>query len=70
MAYITSHDVADGPRLMNVLLGPMLRNVEFGDGSIESVKWFLDTADQSSNPTLQNIVQAVRHALSSAGSRS
>jgi 1,4-alpha-glucan branching enzyme len=58
VAYITSHDVADGPRLMNVLLGPMLQNAGFGDGSIESVKTFVDTADQSSNPTLQNTVQA------------
>ncbi len=32
VAYITSHDVADAPRLMNVLLGPMLQAAGLGDG--------------------------------------
>jgi 1,4-alpha-glucan branching enzyme len=58
VAYITSHDVADGPRLMNVLLGPMLQAVGLGDGQIASVSAAVDGADNSSNATLINAVQA------------
>jgi 1,4-alpha-glucan branching enzyme len=56
--YITSHDVADGPRLMNVILGPMLAVAGLGPGDIVSVSNAVDTADTTSNPTLRNLVQA------------
>ncbi|MGA2419994.1 MAG: alpha-amylase family glycosyl hydrolase, partial [Candidatus Acidiferrum sp.] len=56
--YITSHDVADAPRLMNVLLGPMLQAAGLGDGGVENVKDAVDSADSSPNPTLQATVQA------------
>ncbi len=58
VAYITSHDVADAPRLMNVLLGPMLQAAQLGDGQIASVKTAVDGADFSSNATLHTTVQA------------
>jgi 1,4-alpha-glucan branching enzyme len=56
--YITSHDVADAPRLMNVLLGPMLRAAGLGDGGVDNVRWAVDGADSSTNATLQATVQA------------
>lgn len=56
--YITSHDVADAPRLMNVILGPMLQAANLGDGGIQSVANAVDTADSSSNPALQAAVQS------------
>lgn len=56
--YITSHDVADAPRLMNVLLGPMMRAAGLGDGGMENVENAVDGADSSSDPTLQATVQA------------
>ena len=56
--YITSHDVADAPRLMNVLLGPMLQAARLGDGSVDNVKSAVDGADSSTNSTLQTTVQA------------
>lgn len=56
--YITSHDVADAPRLMNVLLGPMLQAARLGDGSVDNVKSAIDGADSSTNSTLQTTVQA------------
>lgn len=58
VSYITSHDVADAPRLMKVLIGPMLQAAGLGDGQIDSVKAALDGADISSNATLHNTVQA------------
>lgn len=59
VAYITSHDVADGaPRLMNVLLGPMLQAAGLGDSCIRSVKAAVDGADQSTNPALHATIQA------------
>ncbi len=54
--YITSHDVADGPRLMNILLGPMLQAAGLGDTSIQSVSNAVDGADTSSNATLKATV--------------
>jgi len=54
--YITSHDVADGPRLMNIILGPMLQSAGLGDGSVQNVRWAVDTVDTSSNGTLRNAV--------------
>ena len=56
--YITSHDVADGPRLMNIILGPMLQAAGLGDGGVQNVRGAVDGADTSSNPTLQASVQA------------
>lgn len=56
--YITSHDVADAPRLMNVLLGPMMQAAGLGDGGMENVENAVDGADSSSDPTLQATVQA------------
>ncbi|HEV3145525.1 MAG TPA: alpha-amylase family glycosyl hydrolase [Gemmataceae bacterium] len=58
VAYFTSHDVADAPRLMNILLGPMLQATGLGDGQIDSVKAAVDGADSSSNATLHTTVQA------------
>jgi len=55
--YITSHDVADGPRLMNIILGPMLQNAGLGDGGVQNVRSAVDSADTSSNPVLQSTVQ-------------
>jgi 1,4-alpha-glucan branching enzyme len=56
--YITSHDVADGPRLMNIILGPMLQAAGLGDGGVQNVRSAVDGADTSSNRTLQATVQA------------
>lgn len=56
--YITSHDVADAPRLMNVLLGPMLQAAGLGDGGVDNVRWAVDSVDSSTNGTLQATVQA------------
>jgi len=55
--YITSHDVADAPRLMNVILGPMLQAAQLGDGGVQSVRSAVDGADTSSNPALVAAVQ-------------
>jgi 1,4-alpha-glucan branching enzyme len=54
--YVTSHDVADGPRLMNVILGPLLSAAGLGDGSIANVRWAIDSADGSGNAALQSVV--------------
>jgi 1,4-alpha-glucan branching enzyme len=54
--YITSHDVADACRLMNLILGPMLRSAGLGDGSILNVSWAVDNVDGLSNPTLRSTV--------------
>jgi 1,4-alpha-glucan branching enzyme len=56
--YITSHDVADGPRLTNVILGPMLAAAGLGEGGVENVRNAVDTADSTSNPALRATVQA------------
>jgi 1,4-alpha-glucan branching enzyme len=56
--YITSHDVADGPRLMNVLLGSMLPAAGLGDGGIASVKAAVDGAANSTDANLHNTVQS------------
>jgi 1,4-alpha-glucan branching enzyme len=58
VAYLTSHDVADAPRLMNVLLGPMLRAAGLGDGGLDNVRWAVDNADSSPNATLRSTVEA------------
>lgn len=56
--YITSHDVADAPRLMNYLLGPALQAANLGDGGILSVSSAVDNADSTSNSALQAAVQS------------
>jgi 1,4-alpha-glucan branching enzyme len=56
--YITSHDVADAPRLMNIILGPMLKDAGLGDGGLQNVRIAIDGADTSSNPMLKDTVQA------------
>jgi hypothetical protein len=60
--YITSHDVADGPSLMNVILGPMLQAAGLGDGGVQNVRSAVDGADTSSK-TLQTTVQAALHRV-------
>jgi 1,4-alpha-glucan branching enzyme len=61
--YITSHDVADAPRLVNVIPGPMLQAAALGDGSVENVRSAVDGADSSPNPTLQTTVQKAMHRV-------
>jgi hypothetical protein len=56
--YITSHDVADAPRLMNIILGPMLQSAGLGDGGVANVRWAVDSVDSSSNTALQGNVAA------------
>lgn len=51
--YITSHDVADGPRLMNVILGSML-----GTNDIAAVSTAVDNADKTTDTNLKTTVQA------------
>jgi 1,4-alpha-glucan branching enzyme len=36
--YATSHDVADGPRMMNVILGSILQTYGLGDGSVQNIR--------------------------------
>jgi 1,4-alpha-glucan branching enzyme len=43
--YITSHDVADAERLMNLILGPMLSSAGLAGNDIDGVKWAVDNAD-------------------------
>jgi len=61
--YITSHDVADAPRLMNIILGPMLQVSGLGNGGVDNVRGAVDSADTSSNPTLQTTVQSALHRV-------
>jgi glycosidase len=42
--YVTSHDVANAPRMMNVVLGPLLQAAGLGDGSLPNVRAAVDTA--------------------------
>jgi len=59
--YITSHDVADAPRLMNVVLAPMLQAAGLWNSNlsdVDNVRNAVDGADSSTNPTLQSTVQA------------
>ena len=52
--YVTSHDVADGPRLMNIVLGPMLQSAGLGDGTVANVRWAVDNVDGAGNATLRS----------------
>jgi hypothetical protein len=56
--YITSHDVADAPRLMNIVLGPMLQSAGLGDGGVPSVRAAVDGVDSSSDTNLRTTVDA------------
>ena len=42
--YATSHDVADAPRLMNTLLGSVLREQRLGPGDVPDVRAAVDTS--------------------------
>jgi pullulanase/glycogen debranching enzyme len=55
--YATSHDVQGNPRMMNVILGPMLPNLGLGSGDYISVKAVVD------NPQNPAAVAAVQTAL-------
>jgi 1,4-alpha-glucan branching enzyme len=59
VAYITSHDVADAPRLMNVLLGSMLTSDGPGDDPVDRVKWAVDHADEIQATGIQVAAQRV-----------
>jgi pullulanase/glycogen debranching enzyme len=56
--YVTSHDVADAPRLMNVILGSILTSQGLGPADIASIRAIIDGA-----PTDNRIVGAVYFAL-------
>jgi 1,4-alpha-glucan branching enzyme len=56
--YITSHDVADAIRLMNVILGPMIAAAHLGGNDLAGVRWAVDTAPGSSDANLKGTVQA------------
>jgi 1,4-alpha-glucan branching enzyme len=56
--YVTSHDVQQAPRLMNVVLGPMLQSAGLGDGSVPNVRWAVDNVDGAANAVLRNTVDA------------
>jgi len=53
--YATSHDVQGAPRMMNVILGPMLQNAGLGDGGIDNVKTFMDQTQATSGTGLIDI---------------
>ena len=53
--YATSHDVQAAPRMMNVILGPMLQNAGLGDGGVSNVKTFMDQTQGSSGTGLIDI---------------
>ena len=48
--YVTSHDVANAPRMMNVILGPLLVERELGDGSVASVAAAVDATRNTAMP--------------------
>jgi 1,4-alpha-glucan branching enzyme len=58
ISYITSHDVADAPRLMNVILGSILRDQGLGPGDVPNVRSVVDGTS-----TDGRIVGAVNFAL-------
>jgi 1,4-alpha-glucan branching enzyme len=58
VSYVTSHDVADAPRLMNVLLGSILQTQQLGPGDVPNVRSVVD-----GSPTESRIVGAVSFAL-------
>ncbi|HEX4808395.1 MAG TPA: alpha-amylase family glycosyl hydrolase, partial [Bryobacteraceae bacterium] len=56
--YITSHDVADAARLMNVILGPMLASAGLAGDDIDGIKWAVDNADTWSDTRVRDTVLA------------
>lgn len=42
ISYVTSHDVADAPRLMNVILGSILQGQQLGRGDVANVRSVID----------------------------
>jgi glycosidase len=58
--YATSHDVQNAPRMMNVILSPMLQQLGLGDGSVENVK---DTVDNTRNACAGAAIQAALDRL-------
>jgi 1,4-alpha-glucan branching enzyme len=42
VAYVTSHDVSDAPRLMNVILGSIIRDQHLGAGDVANVRAIVD----------------------------
>ena len=64
VCYITSHDVQNMPRLVNLVLGPMLQAAGLGDGQYMSVERAMDNADGSSSAVSKQLVaQALRQAF-------
>jgi len=59
VAYITSHDVADAPRLMNVILGSLLPSAALGVDPIDRIKWAVDFADAMQAAEIQVAAQRV-----------
>lgn len=45
--YTTSHDVQGAPRMMNVILGPILQSLGLGDGGVDNVKQTLDSTQNT-----------------------
>jgi 1,4-alpha-glucan branching enzyme len=60
--YATSHDVANAPRMMNVILGPLLQQQGLGDGGVRNVRTVLDAPARGA-PTNACAQQAVSDAL-------
>jgi pullulanase/glycogen debranching enzyme len=58
IGYVTSHDVADAPRLMNVVLGSILQGQGLGSGDVQNVRAIVD-----GTPADSRIVGAVSFAL-------
>jgi len=56
--YITSHDVADAERLMNLILGPMLSSAGLAGNDIAGVKWAVDNADTGPDARVKATVMA------------
>jgi 1,4-alpha-glucan branching enzyme len=57
--YITSHDVADAPRLMNFILGPMLQAGNLGDGGVRNVRDAIGSADTALQTAVQTALRRV-----------
>jgi 1,4-alpha-glucan branching enzyme len=58
VCYVTSHDVADAPRLMNVILGSIIQQQGLGAGDVPTIRSIVD-----GSPTDPRIVGAVSFAL-------
>ena len=58
ISYVTSHDVADGPRLMNVILGSILASQGLGPSDVPTIRAIID-----GQPTDTRIAGAVSFAL-------